>query len=216
MNRDQTQQKVGPSKVGNRIRIELDEAKARLEHVGPIIGVCGGVRVPAADRYYAATFEMARRLSANGVAVMSGGGPGIMEAANKGAKEGARGASIGLNINLSFETGPNLYQDIEVRFDHFGSRKAVFCKYTTAMVVMPGGFGTLDELFEILTLIQTEKTKVIPIYLFGREFWQGMLDWVQTSMVDRGLVKASDLALFEVVDSVDDLVERCLHAAKSR
>ncbi|KVP96484.1 hypothetical protein WJ97_11380 [Burkholderia ubonensis] len=202
------------SRIGHRLHVELDAAKRRLEDISPIVTLYGGARVAATDPYYAATTQLAHQLSARGIAVMSGGGPGIMEAANKGAKSGEQGLSIGLNITLAHEQRPNAYQDIELSFEHFSSRKATFCKYAAAFVVMPGGFGTLDELFEVLTLIQTAKSRSAPVILYGREFWQGLVTWMQDVMVTRGLVSSSEMQLFDVVETVDEALLLCEQALR--
>ncbi|WP_080421718.1 TIGR00730 family Rossman fold protein [Burkholderia ubonensis] len=199
----------GQSRIGQRLHLELDAAKCRLEDISPIVTIYGGARVAPSDSYYDATTQLAHQLSTRGISVMSGGGPGIMEAANKGAKAGQQGLSIGLNIALAHEQKPNAYQDIELSFEHFSSRKATFCKYAAAFVVMPGGFGTLDELFEVLTLIQTSKSRAAPVILYGREFWQGLVTWMDQVMVTRGLVSASEMRLFSVVDTVDEALSLC-------
>jgi uncharacterized protein (TIGR00730 family) len=144
-------------------------------------------------------------LSDAGFAVVSGGGPGIMEAANKGAFAG-KSPSIGLNIQLPHEQSGNAYQDIGLNFRHFFSRKVMFVKYASAYVVMPGGFGTLDELAEILTLVQTGKTRRIPIILVESEFWTGLIDWFSKTLVKEGMISAEDLELFQVLDKPEDVV----------
>lgn len=204
------------SRIGQRLHLELDAAKRQLEDISPIVTIYGGARVTSADPYYDATTQLAHNLSARGIAVMSGGGPGIMEAANKGAKAGEQGLSIGLNITLAHEQRPNAYQHIELSFEHFSSRKATFCKYSDAFIVMPGGFGTLDELFEVLTLVQTGKSRTAPIILFGREFWQGLVTWMQDVMVSRGLVSRIEMQLFEIVDTVDDALRLCEQALQAQ
>jgi uncharacterized protein (TIGR00730 family) len=200
---------AGPSRVGQHLHAELDNAKCYLDSVSPVVTIFGGARVTALDCYYQATEQLAQRLSARGIAVMSGGGPGIMEAANKGAKAGKLGLSIGLNITLKHQQQPNPFQDIELTFEHFSSRKAVFCKYASAFVAMPGGFGTLDELFEILTLIQTKKSRAVPVILYGREFWQDLISWMQELMVTRGMLSSREMGLFTIVDSVDEAFRIC-------
>ena len=207
---------AGQSRIGQRLHLELDAAKRQLENISPIVTIYGGARVTPADSYYDATTRLAHNLSARGIAVMSGGGPGIMEAANKGAKAGEQGLSIGLNITLAHEQRPNAYQDIELSFEHFSSRKATFCKYSEAFVVMPGGFGTLDELFEVLTLVQTGKSRAAPVILYGREFWQGLVTWMREVMVARGLVSSNEMQLFEIVDTVDDALMLCEQALQNQ
>ena len=149
--------------------------------------------------YYKLTIDIARELSDSGFSVVSGGGPGIMEAANKGAYEG-KSPSIGLNIQLPHEQIGNPYQDISLSFKHFFSRKVMFVKYASAYVVMPGGFGTLDELAEILTLVQTKKTRRIPIILVHRPFWEGLLNWFATTMVEEKTINKEDLDLIKIID----------------
>jgi len=143
--------------------------------------------------------RIARTLSDAGFTVITGGGPGIMEAGNRGAHEGAS-PSVGLNINLPREQLPNLFQDVSLRFRHFFSRKVMFVKYASAYVVMPGGFGTLDEFIEILTLIQTGKSRRIPIVLVGTEFWSGLIDWFTSTLLARGTIREQDLKLFTMTD----------------
>jgi uncharacterized protein (TIGR00730 family) len=206
---------VGLSRVGRSLQLELDRAKCYLDDVAPIVTIFGGARVSVMDRYYGATSQLAHLLSDRGIAVMSGGGPGIMEAANQGAKEGEHGLSVGLNITLKHEQQPNPYQDLELSFEHFSSRKAVFCKYSAAFVAMPGGFGTLDELFEVLTLIQTEKSRKVPVILYGREFWHDLVAWMQEVMVTRGLLSTREMGLFTIVDSVDEAYQLCLLATSA-
>lgn len=203
---------VGGSNLGNRLRAELDVAKCLLEKVAPVVTIYGGARVKPCDPYYQATEALAKRLSEHGISVMSGGGPGIMEAANKGAQAGKNGVSIGLNITLEFEQAPNPYQDVSLQFEHFASRKAVFCKYAQAFVAMPGGFGTLDELFEVLTLIQTGKSARIPVILYGLDFWGGMVVWLRQTMLERGYVSERELDLFTVVDDLDSAFAICANA----
>ncbi|MBU9199872.1 TIGR00730 family Rossman fold protein [Burkholderia multivorans] len=197
------------SRVGEHLHLEMNESKRRLEGLSPIVTIYGGARMAPTDCYYLAATQLAQTLSSHGIGVMSGGGPGIMEAVNKGAQAGANGQSIGLNIALPNEQKPNPYQDIELIFEHFSSRKATFCKYSSAFVAMPGGFGTLDELFEVLTLIQTGKSRPAPVILYGREFWEGLVVWLHASMSTRGWVSERDLKLFEVVDTVEEAVRLC-------
>jgi uncharacterized protein (TIGR00730 family) len=196
-----------PSGVGQRINRELELAKAVLESLTPAVSIYGGARVTPDDPYYEKTLTLARALSAAGVSVISGGGPGIMEAANRGAQEGMLGLSIGLNINLPCEQKANPYQDLCIDFEHFSSRKVAFCKYSMAFVAMPGGFGTLDELFEVVTLIQTGKMPNIPVLLYGGEFWNGLLDWLRGMVLPRGLISAQDVdERLCVVDTVEEVL----------
>jgi uncharacterized protein (TIGR00730 family) len=169
------------------------------------VSIFGSARIAHDHPYYQLTEDIARALSDAGFTIVSGGGPGIMEAANKGAFEG-KSPSVGLNIFLPNEQSGNNYQDISLNFRHFFSRKAMFVKYASAYVVLPGGFGTLDELAEILTLVQTGKSRKIPIILVGSEFWQGLLDWFKSSLLETGTISASDLNLMQVVDHPDRVV----------
>ena len=184
---------------------EFVEAAERLSEIRPAVSMFGSARTKPGTPIYEQTQEIARKLSDAGFAVISGGGPGVMEAANKGAFEGAS-PSVGLNIELPFEQHGNPYQDISLRFRHFFARKVAFVKYAAAYVVMPGGFGTLDELFEALTLIQTGKGRRIPIVLVGSTFWQGMLGWIEDTLAQQGMIGVDDLKLLHLVDDSDDVV----------
>lgn len=195
------------SQVGIRINHELELAKKLLEALPPGVSIYGGARVREDDTYYQQTVELAKAISNAGIPVISGGGPGIMEAANKGARLGINGASIGLNIVLPMEQAPNAHQDIGIQFEHFASRKVAFCKYSMAFVVMPGGVGTLDELFEVLTLIQCHKMPEIPVLLYGSEFWGGLINWLQGTVLARGLISAEDLQRrIQLVDTVEQVM----------
>jgi hypothetical protein len=182
-----------------QIMAEFVEGFERMACVKPSVSIFGSARTPPEHPYYKLTVDIARELSDSGFSVVSGGGPGIMEAANKGAFEG-KAPSIGLNIQLPHEQTGNPYQDISLSFKHFFSRKVMFVKYASAYVVMPGGFGTLDELAEILTLVQTKKSRRIPIILVHRPFWQGLLDWFATTLVDEGVIDKKDLSLIQIID----------------
>lgn len=181
----------------------------KLARARPSVSIFGSARTPEDHSTYRLTEEIAERLSNEGFSIVSGGGPGIMEAANKGAQLGTS-ASIGVNIQLPHEQRSNSYQDISLYFRHFFSRKVMFVKYASAYVVMPGGFGTLDELAEILTLIQTGKTRRIPIVMVGSEFWEGLVDWFKNTLVTAGTISPEDPSLFEVVDTADDAVDYIL------
>ena len=185
---------------------EFVEAAEKLAEIRPAVSIFGSARTEPGHRWYEVTVELARLLSDAGFAVMSGGGPGIMEAANKGAFEG-KSASVGLNIQLPFETTGNPYQNISLHFRHFFPRKVAFAKYATAFVAVPGGFGTLDELAEVLTLIQTKMGRRIPVILVGSAFWQGLLDWIRTHMLGNGLISPEDLDLIQVIDEPAKVVE---------
>jgi len=185
----------------------LVEGFGALAELGPAVSVFGSARTPVDSREYEAGVRIGRALTEAGFAVITGGGPGAMEAANKGALE-AGGVSVGLGIELPFEQGLNHYVDIGVNFRYFFVRKTMFVKYARGFVVLPGGFGTLDELFEALTLVQTKKVTRFPIVLFGTEYWGGLVQWIRSSLVAEGKASQADLELFHVTDDVDDAVER--------
>ena len=189
-----------------QIMAEFVEGFERLARIRPSVSIFGSARFRPDHPYYGLTEEIARSLSDAGFSVVSGGGPGIMEAANKGAYEG-KSPSIGLNIQLPHEQKGNDYQDIPLSFRHFFSRKVMFVKYACAYVVLPGGFGTLDELAEILTLVQTGKTRRIPIILVHRPFWQGLIDWFGDRLVEEGTIDAEDMDLFQVIDEPREVVD---------
>lgn len=189
-----------------RIMGEFVEGFDTLARVGPAVSVFGSARTTPDDPYYQAAEEVARRLAQAGFAVITGGGPGIMEAANKGAIE-AGGDSVGCNIELPFEQGMNAYVRTAINFRYFFVRKTMFVKYAEAFVIFPGGFGTMDELFEALTLIQTGKVRDFPVVLFGTPYWQGLLDWIKNTMVAQGKVAATDLRLMVATDSPEEAVK---------
>lgn len=182
-----------------QIMAEFVEGFERMACVKPSVSIFGSSRIKPDHPYYKLAVEIARELSDSGFSIVSGGGPGIMEAANKGAFDG-KSPSIGLNIMLPHEQVDNPYQDISMTFRHFFSRKVMFVKYASAYVVMPGGFGTLDELAEILTLVQTKKSRRIPIILVHRPFWEGLLSWFSTKMVDEGVINKEDLDLIQIIE----------------
>ena len=188
------------------IMAEFVEATERLAEIRPAVSIFGSARTPPDHAYYLLTEQIARQLSDAGFSVISGGGPGIMEAANKGAYFG-KSPSVGLNIQLPHEQHMNPFQDISQTFHHFFARKVMFVKYAAAYVVMPGGFGTLDELMEALTLVQTGKTRRIPIILVESRFWAGMLDWFRDRLVKEGMIHPEDLDLIQVIDKPADVVE---------
>jgi len=188
-----------------QIMAEFVDGFQQMADVSPSVSIFGSARFKPDHPYYKVSEELSRLLSDSGFAVVSGGGPGVMEASNKGAFAG-KSASVGLNIKLPHEQSGNPYQDIAVNFKYFFARKVMFVKYASAYVVMPGGFGTLDELAEILTLVQTGKTKKIPIILFGTEFWQGLLGWFRESLIDMGTISPDDMNLFTVTDDVEVVV----------
>jgi hypothetical protein len=186
-----------------RILGEFVNGVEDLGEVGPAVSIFGGARVKPGDWAYAQSVELAAKLVRRGFAVITGGGPGIMEAGNKGARE-AGGTSVGLNIELPFEQKPNDYQTLGLKFRYFFVRKVMFVRSSVGYVVMPGGFGTLDELFEALTLIQTEKAYPFPVVLYGRSFWGGLVDWIRTTLLGAGVIGEADLGLFDVVDGADE------------
>ena len=184
---------------------EMVTATERLNGVSPAVAIFGSARLKEDSPYYALTETIARKLSDAGFSVLSGGGPGIMEAANKGAVAG-KSTSVGLNILLPFEQAGNGYQDVSMTFQHFFARKTMFVRHATAYVVMPGGFGTLDELSEALTLIQTGKIRRFPVILVGREFWAGLIDWIKDTMVKEKVISPGDVDLFKLIDDPDQVV----------
>ena len=185
---------------------EFVEATEKLADVRPAVSIFGSARIKPGTFWYERTVDVARLLSDSGFAVISGGGPGIMEAANKGAFDG-KSASIGLNIQLPFESSGNPYQNVSVTFRHFFARKVAFAKYASAFIATPGGFGTLDELMEVLTLIQTKMGRRIPVILMGTEFWQGLIGWMETTLVAEGMIAAEDMKLIRVIDEPQGVVD---------
>ena len=188
------------------IMSELVEATERLVGIHPAVSVFGSARVRPGTAYYQLAEETARLLSDAGFAVVCGGGPGLMEAANKGAYQG-RGLAVGLNIELPFEQPSSRYQHISLRFKHFFTRKAMFAKVATAFVVLPGGFGTLDELFEALTLVQTGKTRQMPIILVHEPFWRGLIGWIRERLAGEGMIDAADVDLLQVYNEPKQVVD---------
>ena len=194
-----------------RIQGEFVEGFEALAELGPAVTLFGSARTPADDPYFQAAVETARLLAEAGLAVITGGGPGIMEAGNQGAKQGG-GVSVGLNIELPFEQHLNPYLDIPINFRYFFARKVMFVKYAQAFVIFPGGFGTLDELFESLTLIQTGKVSNFPVILFGSDYWRGLLAWMRDTLLAGGKVAAADLELMTVTDSPEEVRDLVTHA----
>ncbi len=187
-----------------RIMAEFVEGFETLSQVWPAVSIFGGARVKASSPVYGKAYEIGRLMAQNGFAVITGGGPGAMEAANAGARDGG-GRSIGLNIKLPFEQQANGHADTVIHFDYFFARKVMFVKYACAFVGLPGGYGTLDEMFECLTLKQTRKIKNFPVILFGSEFWSGLVEWMDKSIRSRGLIGRRDLGLFTVTDSPEEV-----------
>ena len=188
------------------IMAEFVQATDKLAAIRPAVSFFGSARTEAGHRYYALAEKTARLLSDAGFSVISGGGPGLMEAANKGAYEG-RSPSVGLNIQLPLEQQSNRYQDVSQNFHYFFARKVMFVKFATAYVVLPGGFGTLDEVMEALTLVQTGKTRKMPIILMHEPFWRGMLDWFRTTLVSEGMISPEDMNLVHVIDEPQGVVD---------
>ncbi len=185
---------------------EFVTATERLATIQPAVAIFGSARMTPENPYYRSAEDIARRLSEAGFAVISGGGPGIMEAVNKGAYEGSS-PSVGLNIQLPHEQSANPYQDVSHTFQHFFARKVMFVKHSCAFVMMPGGFGTLDELMEVLTLVQTGKIRRLPIILVHSPFWKGLLDWVGESLLNEGMIGIDDPKLLTVLDDPQEVVE---------
>lgn len=194
-----------------RIQSEFVEGFGALRNVGDAIGVFGSARTKAGSPEYELAREIAGRIAKAGYALITGGGPGAMEAANRGAHENG-GLSIGLGIELPHEQGLNEYCDLGINFRYFFARKVMFVRYSRGFVVMPGGFGTLDELFEALTLVQTGKASSFPVVLVGRDYWSPLVDWLRGTLVEGGYVNAEDLFLFKVVDTADEALEVLMDA----
>ncbi|WP_339940067.1 TIGR00730 family Rossman fold protein [Undibacterium luofuense] len=188
------------------IMAEFIDSTERLSSIRPAVTIFGSARTKPDDPYYEKCVDLSRRLSDAGFSVISGGGPGIMEAANKGAYEGAS-PSVGLNIELPHEQRSNPWQNISLTFRHFFARKVAFVKYADAYVVFPGGFGTMDEVSEVLTLMQTGKSRKIPVILVGTAFWSGLLEWIKTQMAGNGLISPEDLNLVQVIDEPANIVD---------
>ncbi|MEO8752638.1 MAG: TIGR00730 family Rossman fold protein [Casimicrobiaceae bacterium] len=188
------------------IMAEFATATERLRGIRPAVSMFGSARVQPGHAYYEKTMQIARLLSDAGFSVISGGGPGLMSAANAGAQAGSSPA-IGLNIMLPFEKGGNEHQDIAVDFRYFFARKMMFVRFASAYVILPGGFGTLDELGEVLTLVQTGKSRKIPVILVGGEFWRGLLAWMQDKLVGEGMISAQDMNLMQVIEEPEAIVE---------
>jgi uncharacterized protein (TIGR00730 family) len=194
-----------------RIMGEFVEGFDTLANVGPAVAIFGSARVPPGDPQYLAAERTGGLLAKAGLGVITGGGPGLMEAANKGAKE-AGGVSIGCNIELPFEQSTNSFVDIAVNFRYFFVRKTMFVKYSEAFIIFPGGFGTLDELFEALTLIQTGKIRDFPVILFGTDYWAGLIDWMKEKLLQEGKISPDDVGLLFLTDSPEEAVRAVLEA----
>lgn len=191
-----------------RIMSEFVDGFERMARIGPCVSIFGSARTKPENPYYKLAEEIAYKLTLEGYGVITGGGPGIMEAANKGAKKG-NGKSVGLNIELPFEQKPNEFIDLDksINFHYFFVRKTIFLKYSQGFIALPGGFGTMDELFESLTLVQTHKIGEFPVVLVGKKYWVGLIDWVKETMLSEGMINASDLDYFHIVDTADEAVK---------
>lgn len=187
-----------------RIQSELVEGFETLHDLGPAVTIFGSARLKPGNKYYDDAMTVARKLADEGFAIITGGGPGVMEGANRGAKKG-KAHSVGLNIEIPSEQIPNRYQDISLSFRYFFIRKLMFIKYAIAYIIFPGGFGTMDELFEALTLVQTKRIKSFPIILYGTEYWEGLIDWMKKTLVEQGTILREDFSLFSLVDTPEEV-----------
>jgi uncharacterized protein (TIGR00730 family) len=189
-----------------KIMGEFVEGFETLRPLWPSVSIFGSARIKPGHPYYRDAVAVSAALSKSGYSVITGGGPGIMEAANRGAAE-AGGRSIGLNIRLPYEQEPNRYADTVVNFNYFFARKVMFVKYACAFVALPGGFGTMDEIFEALTLKQTQKIHDFPVVLFGRSFWGGLVEWIEQTLLDQRMISKRDLRLFSLTDDPEEVVQ---------
>ncbi|NDC53302.1 MAG: TIGR00730 family Rossman fold protein [Planctomycetia bacterium] len=207
--KDWTEIRTNDSWALFKIMAEFVDGFEKMSKIGPCVSIFGSARTKTDNNYYSLATEVALKLTKQGYGIITGGGPGIMEAANKGAKQG-NGKSVGLNIDLPFEQHNNPYIDSDKNlvFDYFFVRKVMFVKYSQGFIVLPGGFGTLDELFESLTLIQTFKIGKFPIVLMGADYWSGLIDWIKKSMLEKeGNISPQDLNLFHLADTADEAVK---------
>jgi hypothetical protein len=189
-----------------KIMAEFVDGFETLSDIYPCVSIFGSARVRPGDDTYEKTVEIARKLAEHGYHIITGGGPGIMEAGNKGAREGG-GKSVGLNIHLPMEQEPNAYADVKLSFNYFFVRKVMFVKYAQAYIGMPGGFGTLDEIFEAITLIQTKRIKPFPVILFGSDYWQPLWKWIENTLLAQKLISPGDLELVTILDNPDDVIK---------
>ena len=192
-----------------RIMAEFVDSFETLSHVGPAVTIFGSARTKANDPFYKASVTLAKGLARHHFAVITGGGPGIMEAANRGAAA-AKGKSVGLNIELPFEQCGNHYANVPINFHYFFSRKVCFVKYSMGFVFMPGGFGTLDEFYEVLTLVQTHRISRFPLILFGKDYWSGLIKWMKATLDKGGFISASDLDLVTITDDPQEALDLIL------
>jgi len=189
-----------------KILSEFVEGFEMMSEVYPAVSIFGSARIKPEDETYIQTVEIAKKLSENGFNIITGGGPGIMEAGNKGAQEG-KGKSVGVNIKLPMEQQANAFTDLQLELNYFFVRKVMFIKYAQAYVGMPGGFGTLDEIFEAITLIQTKRIKPFPVILVGTDYWSGLLDWIKDTLLKGKLISADDIDLVRITDDPDEVVK---------
>lgn len=189
-----------------KILSEFVEGFEMMSEVYPAVSIFGSARIKPEDETYIQTVEIAKKLSENGFNIITGGGPGIMEAGNKGAQEG-KGKSVGVNIKLPMEQQANAFTDLQLELNYFFVRKVMFIKYAQAYVGMPGGFGTLDEIFEAITLIQTKRIKPFPVILVGTEYWSGLLVWIKDTLLKKNLISADDIDLVRLTDDPDEVVK---------
>jgi uncharacterized protein (TIGR00730 family) len=189
-----------------RIMAEFVDSIEDLSRVQNGVTIFGSARVKAGDPYYQMAEKLGRLLVQNGFSVITGGGPGIMEAANKGAAE-AGGQSVGMNIKLPFEQKPNPYANLQIDYKYFFIRKVMFVKYAVAYIILPGGYGTMDEFFEALTLIQTKRVKSFPVIVMGREYWQGLLDWLKSTMLRTNMILPFDIEMIQIIDEPEEVVK---------
>jgi uncharacterized protein (TIGR00730 family) len=197
-----------------RIQSELVEGFETLYDLGPAVTIFGSSRLGEGTRYYQQAVELGKMLSHAGLSIITGGGPGIMEGANRGARMG-KGKSVGLNIEIPSEQTANRYQDVNICFRYFFVRKLMFIKYAIGFIIFPGGFGTMDELFEAATLVQTQKIAPFPIILFGSEYWEGLVDWMKNTLILQGTVSSDDLELFHIVDTPGEVCSLLKHHMKA-
>jgi uncharacterized protein (TIGR00730 family) len=196
-----------------RIQSELVEGFETLHNLGPAVTIFGSSRLSPDNQYYKDAVTVARSLADDGFSIITGGGPGIMEGANRGSKEG-NAPSVGLNIEIPAEQTPNKYQDISLSFRYFFIRKLMFIKYAIAYIIFPGGFGTMDEFFEALTLSQTKRIETFPIVLYGSEYWKGMIDWMKNTLVPNGTIVKEDFSLFSLVNTPEEVCQLITHHCK--
>jgi uncharacterized protein (TIGR00730 family) len=198
--------KIGESWRLFKIMGEFVDGVEGLHNIGPAVSIFGSARIKPTDPIYKKAGEIAARFVQSNFAVITGGGGGVMAAANKGAAE-AGGTSVGLNINLPFEQKPNRYANVSLDFDYFFIRKVMFVKYAFAYIILPGGFGTLDELFEAVTLIQTQRIKSLPVILVGSDYWSGLIDWIKSRLLAEKRISADDVEILQVMDDPEEIVQ---------